>query len=128
MSDQQNPCITCGACCCSYRVSFYWAEADDAPGGCVPHALTVQVTPHLRAMAGTHPLVTRCVALSGEPGREVGCTIYPLRSSTCRELNPWQENGLPDPHCSKARAHIGLPALSALDPEAIIPESRVAPA
>ncbi|WP_142908916.1 CxxCxxCC domain-containing protein, partial [Klebsiella pneumoniae] len=23
-----NPCMTCGACCAFFRVSFYWAEAD----------------------------------------------------------------------------------------------------
>jgi hypothetical protein len=33
MSD--NPCVSCGACCAHFRVSFYWAEADDAPGGIV---------------------------------------------------------------------------------------------
>ncbi|OZZ73507.1 zinc/iron-chelating domain-containing protein, partial [Klebsiella pneumoniae] len=22
-----NPCMTCGACCAYFRVSFYWAEA-----------------------------------------------------------------------------------------------------
>ncbi|EGR9493162.1 YkgJ family cysteine cluster protein, partial [Escherichia coli] len=22
-----NPCMTCGACCAFFRVSFYWAEA-----------------------------------------------------------------------------------------------------
>ncbi|EAX0008081.1 YkgJ family cysteine cluster protein, partial [Salmonella enterica] len=21
-----NPCMTCGACCAYFRVSFYWAE------------------------------------------------------------------------------------------------------
>ncbi|HBP8873638.1 TPA: YkgJ family cysteine cluster protein, partial [Escherichia coli] len=25
-----NPCMRCGACCAFFRVSFYWAEADDA--------------------------------------------------------------------------------------------------
>ncbi|MLR39642.1 YkgJ family cysteine cluster protein, partial [Salmonella enterica subsp. enterica] len=23
-----NPCMTCGACCAYFRVSFYWAEGD----------------------------------------------------------------------------------------------------
>ena len=23
-----NPCMTCGACCAFFRVSFYWAEAN----------------------------------------------------------------------------------------------------
>ena len=35
-----NVCQPCGACCAHFRVSFYWAEADDAPGGFVPAALT----------------------------------------------------------------------------------------
>ncbi|WP_374212354.1 YkgJ family cysteine cluster protein [Thiothrix subterranea] len=26
-----NPCMTCGACCASFRVSFYWGETDAAP-------------------------------------------------------------------------------------------------
>ena len=39
-----NPCMTCGACCAYFRVSFYWAEADDA-GGPVPSALTEPLTP-----------------------------------------------------------------------------------
>ncbi|EEC8989014.1 TPA: YkgJ family cysteine cluster protein [Escherichia coli] len=25
-----NPCMTCGAYCAFFRVSFYWVEADDA--------------------------------------------------------------------------------------------------
>ncbi|EER5964904.1 YkgJ family cysteine cluster protein, partial [Escherichia coli] len=39
-----NPCMTCGACCAFFRVSFYWAEADDA-GGKVPVSLTEQISP-----------------------------------------------------------------------------------
>ncbi|ENO4720751.1 YkgJ family cysteine cluster protein, partial [Escherichia coli] len=39
-----NPCMTCGACCAFFRVSFYWAEADDA-GGNVPVSLTEQISP-----------------------------------------------------------------------------------
>ncbi|NSL55301.1 YkgJ family cysteine cluster protein [Uliginosibacterium aquaticum] len=114
MSDSINPCIRCGACCCSFRVSFYWGESDDAPGGYVPHALTVQVTSTLSAMQGTHPVVTRCVALAGEPGRDVGCTIYPNRPAVCREFAAWQDDGLPDPRCTAARERIGLAALPAL--------------
>ncbi len=48
-----NPCMTCGACCAYFRVSFYWAEADDA-GGLVPSALTEPLTPFLRCMSGTN--------------------------------------------------------------------------
>ncbi|ENJ4382725.1 YkgJ family cysteine cluster protein, partial [Salmonella enterica] len=38
-----NPCMTCGACCAYFRVSFYWAEGDDASGR-VPASLTEPVT------------------------------------------------------------------------------------
>ncbi|EFI5874754.1 YkgJ family cysteine cluster protein, partial [Escherichia coli] len=47
-----NPCMTCGACCAFFRVSFYWAEADDA-GGKVPVSLTEQISPFHRCMRGT---------------------------------------------------------------------------
>ena len=107
-----NPCVSCGACCGLFRVSFYWGEADDAPGGRVPAALTEQVTPHLRAMRGTHPQPVRCVALTGDLGQQVGCSISPLRPSTCREFSAWQEDGTPNPVCTHARARIGLPALA----------------
>lgn len=43
MSDL-NPCMSCGACCAFFRVSFYWAEGSDA-GGCVPVELTEPVSP-----------------------------------------------------------------------------------
>lgn len=112
--DPLNPCISCGACCCVFRVSFYWAEADDAPGGQVPAELTVSISPHMRAMRGTHPHPTRCIALDGQPGQQVSCRIYTQRSSTCREFSAWQADGQPDPECSRARAKIGLLPLSAI--------------
>lgn len=96
-------CQDCGACCATYRVSFYWAEADDAPGGTVPVALTQQVSPALRCMVGTGVKPPRCVALAGEIGQRVSCTIHPLRSSTCHELQ------MGDEKCRKARALHGLP-------------------
>lgn len=105
-----EPCQACGACCTSFRVSFYWGEGDDAPGGTVPAGLTEPVSPHLRCMIydrQTH----RCIALSGEVGRAVSCNIYPLRSSTCREFYAYDEQGLPDPACNRARARHGLPPL-----------------
>ena len=35
-----NPCLDCGACCASFRVSFYWSEAE-ARG--LPAEMTEQV-------------------------------------------------------------------------------------
>ena len=26
--NRDNPCLSCGACCMTYRVSFYWGDAD----------------------------------------------------------------------------------------------------
>lgn len=106
-----NPCMTCGACCAYFRVSFYWAEADDA-GGPVPAPLTEPVTPLLRCMTGTNQRQVRCAALSGEIGGSVSCTIYANRPSPCREFAMSGENGEPNEACNRARARYGLPALN----------------
>ncbi|KAF0811613.1 hypothetical protein IGB42_03902 [Andreprevotia sp. IGB-42] len=100
-------CQSCGACCASYRVSFYWGETDAAPGGTVPAHLTIPVTPHHVAMRGTEHKPVHCVALQGTVGVAVGCSIYAARSSTCREFDAGDER------CNDARWRHGLPALSA---------------
>lgn len=96
-------CQQCGACCAYFRVSFYWGEADDAPGGTVPVALTESVAPLRRCMQGTNSKQPRCVALGGQIGQQVACGIYEHRSTTCQELMPGDEK------CLKARRHHGLP-------------------
>jgi Fe-S-cluster containining protein len=95
-------CQQCGACCATYRVSFYWAEADDAPGGTVPVALTQPISPHMRCMQGTYAKQPRCVALQGEIGQHVACGIYEQRSSTCHALQAG------DAQCLKARLAHGI--------------------
>lgn len=90
-------CQRCGACCATYRVSFYWGEADDAPGGTVPVALTRPVNAHLRCMQGTEARPVRCAALAGKVGQSVTCGIYALRASTCRDVQPG------DDQCLRAR-------------------------
>lgn len=104
--------MTCGACCSGFRVSFYWAEADDAPGGLVPVALTESVSPHLRCMKvndrGSERDSWRCVALEGKVGEGVSCSIYPLRSTTCREFDAYDADGKPQEACNRARARHGL--------------------
>ena len=97
-----NPCITCGACCALFRASFYWAEADDA-GGTVPVDLTEQLNAFRRVMKGTNDPSPRCVALVGEIGRQIYCSIYDRRSSVCRDFPVAWENGLPNERCDKAR-------------------------
>lgn len=106
-----NSCLACGACCTSFRVSFYWGEADDAPGGFVPVALTEQLTPYRRCMRNDRAALPRCVALAGEVGRHVGCTIYERRPSPCREFDAFAPDGSVEPRCNQARARHGLPPL-----------------
>lgn len=109
MSDS-SACMTCGACCAFFRVSFYWGESQSA-GGCVPDELTTQVSPQLACMQGTHIHPPRCVALKGTIGEQVACGIYEHRSSTCREFDMSGEKGVANPDCDRARAFHNLPPL-----------------
>ena len=112
-----HPCRRCGACCAHFRASFYWAEADDtAPGG-VPVAMTRKLSPQLRVMRGTEGSAPRCVALMGDIGASVRCTIHPRRSSVCRDFPPSYEDGTGghNPRCDNARAKWGLPPLTPED-------------
>lgn len=96
-------CQQCGACCAYFRVSFYWAEGDDAPGGTVPVHLTEPVGAFHRCMVGTGVKPVHCAALQGQVGVSVACGIYAQRSSACKEVMPGDEK------CRQARAHHGLP-------------------
>lgn len=104
MSDHSdNPCLSCGACCMTYRVSFYWADGD-ARG--LPPALTERVNAHIACMAGTNTNTPRCTALETGPGGSHACRVYEQRPDPCREVQ------IGDDKCRHARARHGLPALS----------------
>lgn len=109
-----SPCLSCGACCASFRVSFYRGEAIPGPGA-VPDELVEPVSAFHVAMRGTTTTPVRCVALDGQVGSAVTCSIYPLRASTCREFTASWEHGEPQPACDAARARWGLPALTPED-------------
>lgn len=109
-----HPCLSCGACCATFRVSFYWAEGDDG-GGTVPAELTEPLTPFLRAMRGTNEVVPRCVSLEGQVGGACRCAIHPLRPSPCREFAASYEAGTHHDRCDTARACHGLPPLTPAD-------------
>ncbi len=96
-----NPCQACGACCATFRVSFYWADAD-ARG--LPAELTEQINPRFGCMAGTNHRTPRCTALGGTIESEVSCRVYEQRPEPCREVQAG------DGQCLKARARHGLPA------------------
>ena|GEM_PF-433889 len=115
-----SPCLSCGACCSFFRVSFYWGEAESA-GGQVPDILTAKVNDFYSCMQGTDRQQSRCVALLGEVGSQVRCSIYQNRSSTCREFECHSETLAGNPDCNRARAHHGLAALPDLIPERLDP-------
>lgn len=100
-----NPCLTCGACCSYFRVSFYWGELHSEFA--VPEAFTEPVSPTRLAMTGTNQSRPRCVALQGRVGDCVSCAIYPNRPSPCRDFQPFDADGA----CTRARAAFGLPPL-----------------
>ncbi|MFW9080287.1 YkgJ family cysteine cluster protein [Pseudomonas sp. P2757] len=102
-----SPCLNCGACCSHFRVSFFWGECASS-GGTVPDELVTQITPSRVAMNGTDCKSPRCIALEGEVGSEVKCTIYEQRSSPCREFEASWESGEQNTDCDAARARFGL--------------------
>lgn len=107
-------CQSCGACCAAFRVDFHPAELAGgayAWEGGVPVALTLPLTARLVRMRGTDESAPRCVALAGEVGRAVQCTIYEQRPSPCRDFNPYAALKIADEACARARARHGLPPL-----------------
>jgi Fe-S-cluster containining protein len=111
-SSASNPCLSCGACCAHFRVSFYCGEVAGDSGGTVPPELVTQVAPLRACMKGTEYGGQRCIALRGELGQEgISCAIYEQRPSPCREFPAWMEDGSPNPDCQRLRKAIGLPPL-----------------
>ena len=102
-------CQTCGACCASLRVDFHPAELAGgafAWGDGVPPTMTQPVTPTILRMRGTDAMPPRCVALVGEVGMSVQCSIYDARPSPCREFD------IEHAACARARRQCGLTPLA----------------
>lgn len=109
MSPTPHPCLSCGACCGTFRVSFYWAEP-------VPEQYTERLNDFRANMKhAPDPERPRCIALGGEIGKEVECTIYENRPTPCRDFTASFENGEPNPRCDQARARYGLAPLTPQD-------------
>jgi Fe-S-cluster containining protein len=99
---EESPCTTCGACCASFRVSFYFAEAI---ANHLPETAVERINDRYSCMAGTNSEAPRCMALKGEVGESTVCSVYAQRPSPCREVQPG------DSQCLIARAKHGLPAI-----------------
>ena len=110
-----HPCLTCGACCAYFRISFHWSEADASLGGTVPIDLTEPLRRHERVMQGTSQESPRCIALDAEIGVRSRCSIHPVRPSGCRAVDASWEFGVPSPQCDKARIAHGMAALTPAD-------------
>jgi hypothetical protein len=114
------PCVHCGACCATYRVSFFEGEVSPIFGGTVPPQLTEHSAPHLCCMRGTNQQHPHCIALSGVIGLNVQCTTYLHRPSTCRDFGFHKKKGLWQledddlRRCNKARKLNNLPPLDFL--------------
>lgn len=77
----------------------------------MPVALTESISPHRRCMRGTNSKTPYCVALGGEVGVAVACTIYEQRPTPCREFDTHETDGSPNPRCNELRVRRGLPPL-----------------
>lgn len=110
---ESSICQSCGACCATFRVSFYCGEQDGESGGIgmIPAGLVTQITQVMACMRGTEIAPRRCVALRGEIGSSVSCSIYEFRPSPCRDFAPLADFGRGDEACADARKRHGLPSL-----------------
>nr|WP_316655664.1 YkgJ family cysteine cluster protein [uncultured Gellertiella sp.] len=97
--DATYDCQSCGACC-SYSADWprFTLESDEALA-LIPEALVSADLSGMRCDG------QRCLALKGDIGKHVACTIYPLRPEVCRACMPG------DPECLMAREEHGLPVL-----------------
>jgi len=118
---KQHPCLSCGACCASFRVAFYWREAEADGIWKVPVQLTVDLDSTYRCMKGTEVKhQNKCIALSGRIGKDGHCTIYENRPTPCRNFTASYENGRHNPRCDEARKGHGLRPLQREDYEDVI--------
>jgi hypothetical protein len=124
MLPDNNPCLSCGACCAYFRASFYWGEGDDVPGGTVPVRMTAKLNDFRIYMQGTNGPNPRCIALLGAIGEGVRCSIYPLRASICRDFPFSWSDGTKNERCDAARLAWGLEPLS---PDSIFDNTPTAP-
>lgn len=80
MDEQGSPCTTCGACC---AYSFDWPEfSDEDELDGVPESMCDCENGRMKCVGD------RCVALVGEVGNAVKCSIYSSRPAVCRGFEP----------------------------------------
>jgi Fe-S-cluster containining protein len=108
-SKKVHPCLSCGACCASFRVSFHNREIQNGGLWKVPVDRTEEGGSTWLSMKGTNKKHRpACTALSGEIGKSVKCEIYEHRPSPCRNFLASYEDGRHRSRCDEARRKHGL--------------------
>ena len=96
VTDTTFDCQSCGACC-SYSADWpRFSIEEDEQLEKIPEAFVAADLSGMRCDG------QRCLALSGEIGKHVACTIYDIRPEVCRECMPG------DPECLMAREEHGI--------------------
>lgn len=133
-----HPCLSCGACCAYFRVSFSVSETsikktttninlsrvsseavnfDFNRYKCESKANSFNVPSELVELSGsticsmkgtTHKHRPSCVAFVGKVGGAASCSIYENRPSPCRDFTASYEDGKHHPRCDEARRKHGL--------------------
>jgi Fe-S-cluster containining protein len=135
MGEKIHPCMSCGACCAFFRVSFYYEnpqmdfhskEVSEHPEmnnylsatenfskWKVPIELTVTSDSKVYSMLGTEKKHRpKCTALIGRIGKLATCQIYANRPSPCRNFTASFSDGKKNPRCDEARRAHGLAPLN----------------
>jgi len=94
-----NPCQSCGACCCYSANWPRFTVEDDAALDLIPAKYVNERQSGMRCEGD------RCSALSGEVGIATLCAIYAVRPEVCRICLPG------DVECNMARRRHGLPLI-----------------
>lgn len=110
MSDKSiHPCVQCGACCASFRVSFHAKEVELLGNLWQVPSSMIEKSGEVYTMKGTDEKHRpACKALDGTIGKKVGCNIYSNRPSPCRNFLASYEDGIHRPRCDEARRKHGL--------------------
>lgn len=107
----EQACLSCGACCAAFRVDFHREDLAGPGKSGVPERLAIRLTQTLYRMEGTDEAPPRCIALEGEIGKSVRCSIYRERPGPCRDFAPYAPLGMGDDACDRARRRYGMPPL-----------------
>lgn len=114
-----HPCVRCGACCGSFRVSFTRQEWDafDVARKNRLDQVVVSLGGNFVGMRGAEIKHRPCChALQGKIGHKAVCTVYQDRPSPCRDfVASYADGKTRQPRCDQARQAHGLSPLKPRD-------------